>query len=112
MKLDDFLITSDVSIRDAMIRISDTSYRTLFVVGSKRLLQGSITEGDILRFLMNGGVLSAAVSQAMNTNPVRSNFPLVAPKFIETSKSHGLILLPIVDELNRVTEIQSLWEFL
>lgn len=95
-----------------MMRINATNLRTLFVIDSQSLLKGSLTEGDVLRFLMNGGVLSSKVSQAMNTNPVRSDSVLDRQKFIGLSKKHGLLLLPIVDELNRVTSVQSLWELL
>lgn len=112
MNVDDFLISKDISVREAMLRINSTHHRTLFVVNSRRLLQGSVTEGDILRFLMNGGVLSAKITQAMHTNPVRSNYLLDDASLIETSKRHGLILLPIVDKVNQVTDIQSLWEVL
>lgn len=112
MKIEDFLVTQELMVRDAMLQINSTSHRTLFVVDSNRLLKGSVTEGDILRFLMNGGVLSATVSQVMNTNPVRSFSHLDVQNFLETSKKYGLILLPIVNELNQVTDIQSLWELL
>lgn len=53
-KLKSLLIPTDITIKQAMQKLSETQERILFVVDKKDKLLGTITDGDIRRGLING----------------------------------------------------------
>ncbi len=55
-------------ILSAIDRIESSRFQTVFIVNHDGYLQGIITNGDLRRFLINGGTTSAAVTECMNQN--------------------------------------------
>lgn len=68
-RLNSFIGEESLTILDAMGKIDENSKGILFIVDENKKLIGSITDGDIRRWLMNSGGLSASVIAAMNKNP-------------------------------------------
>lgn len=68
MKLVDVVIESGASVKEAMIKINDLCESFLVLVDSDFKLHGVITDGDIRRYLINGGSINDAVINAANTN--------------------------------------------
>lgn len=65
-----FLITPNFSIKDAMRRIGRTGERILFVVNEKNQLLGSLTDGDIRRWVLGEGELTSTIENACNKEPI------------------------------------------
>ncbi len=57
-------------ILDAMRMIDKNAYGFLYVVDDNDSLVGCLTDGNIRRWIINGGSLDAFVSCAMNPNPI------------------------------------------
>lgn len=102
--LEMFLVNASVSIVEAMKKIDENTQGILFIVDEKRHLIGSVTDGDIRRWLIKTGELSAKVLQFMNA----------APKYLcsgdrDKAKSYmreyRLRALPILDSDRNVKEI-------
>lgn len=68
-RLNSFIGNESLSIVDAMGKIDENSKGILFIVNENKRLIGSVTDGDIRRWLMNSGELSASVVSAMNKMP-------------------------------------------
>lgn len=109
-ELDKYLISPEKSISEAIEKITRTKLRTLFVCNQERQLMGTLTEGDVLRFLLSGGVVFSPVLTAMNPNPIKSQRFLNSSELLNLAKLNGLIMLPIVDAKNRIVQTQSIWE--
>lgn len=67
--LKSFITTSTISVVEAMEKIDKNTKGILFVVNDIQQLIGSITDGDIRRWLIKTGDLNASMEKYMNSNP-------------------------------------------
>lgn len=63
-----YLINENVKLIDAMKNLSDIGSKILFVTDGAKLL-GTLTDGDIRRYLINKGDLNQIVAKIANFNP-------------------------------------------
>lgn len=65
-----YIISNTASIREALNALNKLSndILTLFVVNEREEMIGTLTDGDIRRWLIEGGTLEEPVSKAMNRN--------------------------------------------
>ena len=100
------LISDDISIIDAFKRLDETAGKALLVVGAENILLGSLTDGDIRRYLLSGNRLEDNISGAFKRNPI---FILDEEYSVETARKillrYKLSLLPIVDKTHRVVNV-------
>ena len=66
LTLSDYLISSDSSIRDALLCIDKSGAGICIVVDTDKHLLGIATDGDIRRFLIEGQDISLPIVEAMN----------------------------------------------
>jgi D-glycero-alpha-D-manno-heptose-7-phosphate kinase len=59
-------VNSDTAVLEAVGKIESTRFQIVFVLENDRKLIGIITNGDLRRFLLNGGTTDAHVSECMN----------------------------------------------
>lgn len=65
-KLRSILISSDISVKEAMQKLDDTAERILFVVEKGDKLVGTITDGDIRRGIIHGVAFKDQVGKIMH----------------------------------------------
>jgi len=100
VQLSKFMVSTDCSVVMAMEKIDANARGILFVIDSKKMLIGSLTDGDIRRFILQKGSLKESVSHAMKKDP----FYLCVRDKGEAKREltlRQLKALPIVDE-NRI----------
>jgi len=88
----------------AVDRIESSRFQTVFVADENRRLQGLITNGDLRRFLLNGGTTSAAAADCMNTSfkSVDSN---ASREEILKLLDLGFSLIPKIDKEGRLIDL-------
>lgn len=104
--MEDILIDSSISIREAIKRLDITAKKILIVVEDRKLI-GTVTDGDIRRWILKNGDFSLDVSNIMNTKPTCINI---------SEKEHAKKIMlekqieavPIVDNENRIIDIEFL----
>jgi dTDP-glucose pyrophosphorylase len=64
-----FLVLQTHSIRQAMEQLEKTEEKIVFVADAESRLVGSLTDGDIRRWILSEGDLKAQVLQVCNRNP-------------------------------------------
>jgi len=68
---DDFVfITPSASIVDALKQLDRSAKKVLLVVDANRRLLGTLTDGDIRRYILRTGSLDGSVADAYNAHPV------------------------------------------
>jgi len=106
-QLEKFIGTTTMSIVDAMGKIDVNAKGILFLVDAQGALTGCITDGDIRRWLIKSGDLTASVEHAMTS----------APKFLykeERRTAQGLMkkkdifAVPIVDKEKQIIDVEFL----
>lgn len=106
-----FLIDSNKTIFDALVEIDKISAesQTLFVIDDLCRLQGSLSDGDIRRFLITGGSIYDKVSSAMYCNCAflfEGDEELVAK--LRQLRDNKKTLVPICDKELHVIDIINL----
>jgi perosamine synthetase len=103
-----FLIRCTESLKTALLLINDNQHGIVFVLDKKSALIGSLSDGDIRRYLFRGGQLEAAVDQAMNPNPCRVTVTedfFSYDQLLGAAQASQNILTPVVDSSNKVLRI-------
>ena len=109
MKLVDVVIESGASVKEAMIKINDLCESFLVLVDSNFKLNGVITDGDIRRYLINGGSINDPVINAANTNYKYANINHSKEDMVGFLREQdGVSKLPIVDEANNLVGLYGM----
>ena len=96
LRLEDFLCTGELSIVVAMQRISNNRHGILFITDAEQHLLGSLTDGDIRRWLVKTGDLTAPISKVMFKSPsfvLKNN----KDKALEIMHRKTITALPVLD---------------
>lgn len=97
-----FIGTDSLTVSEAMKKIDSNAYGILFIVNSNNKLLGCITDGDIRRFLLSGGNMTAKAVNAANANPK------IATNIEEARKLYhkrNFIAVPIVNDNHEIVDI-------
>ena len=65
-----FLIHPNTTIKQAMKQLDVTAEKILFVVDNETELIGSLTDGDIRRWILSGGGLEEGIKNVFNRKPI------------------------------------------
>ena len=99
-----FLGSITMTIVEAMQKIDKNTKGILFIVDDKRKLAGSLTDGDIRRWLIKTGSLNALISEAMNHEPCSIKRSEVG-QAINIMRSKSIFALPVLNELGIVEDV-------
>ena len=105
MKLSDFLIDKNKSLKDALQIINGNGKGLCFVVEKIKLL-GVITDGDIRRYLLKETNLDSKVSKVMNQNFVYFHVETETSKIRESLKGK-IKFIPLVDDDFNIVDIAN-----
>ena len=109
MKLIDVAIDSGASVKEAMIQIGDICESFLVLVNSEFKVNGVITDGDIRRYLINGGSIDDAVINAANGNYKYATIKHTKEDMVSfLTEQKGISKLPIVDDANILVGLYGL----
>ena len=70
------------TVKDALKIMDATGQKILFIADSENALLGTLTDGDIRRWILMGRSLRGEVEKAMNANPVyiRNDYQIIVWK--------------------------------
>lgn len=108
-RINNFIGRESLSIVDAMEKIDANSAGILFIIDINNKLTGALTDGDIRRWILNSGNLSADVTNAMNKSPL---FVTVADEDNASTIMHekSITSIPILDTNGCIADIYFLTE--
>ncbi len=99
------IISPDSSIKDALKKLDRTAEKTLFVVDESGVLLGSLTDGDIRRYILKTGKIDGFVWDVCNKNPIAiEKDDLSDNKIKELFLKKKIEVLPVVDGNGRVID--------
>jgi perosamine synthetase len=106
--LENLIVNSSQSIRDAMKAVTLNAHGLCFVTENQRLV-GVATDGDLRRALLNGALLESSIKDAMNTNfvalPVNSTDSVIRKTF-----STSLKMIPLCDDKGHLVDVADLYK--
>ena len=100
MEFIELLIDKSTLIKEAMKKIGQSVPKILFVVDDNKLY-GSLSDGDIRRYLISGGTIMDSVSKACNRDTK------VAKNLIEAKQilSKHFVAIPIIGTDRKIKDI-------
>lgn len=108
-RLSKFTGTASMSILDVMTRIDENARGILFIQDSEGKLLGSVTDGDIRRWIIKAGGLNEAIANIMNPNP-KYIFEEERYRAAYVCKQEKIIALPVVNHDRVIVDIVFLYE--
>ncbi len=100
-----FLIHKNILIEDAISLLDKAGERILFVIDDEERLYGSISDGDIRRWILSEGEMDLTADKLCFKTPsfVRENYEIEEVKKIILDRR--VSALPVLDEQNRIIEL-------
>jgi len=106
-KLKKILIKPGHTIKQALRQMDAMGEKTLLVVDDQELLLGTVTDGDIRKWVLKGKNLTESISNVMNSNPVFLDQKYDRKMAKQLMIKKMLECLPVIDHNKKV--ISALW---
>lgn len=103
MKIEDMLIEQKEFIRVAIKRLEEVRCKVIYVVEQEKLI-GSISDGDIRRYVLNNGDVDLEICNIVNYSPKFLNH-YEKEKIEEIFKGNELYSIPIINYNQEIVEI-------
>ena len=106
----DITVHPNITIKDAMETMGKISEKVLLVVDDEQVLIGTLSDGDIRRYILKGRDLSGTIQDAYQTDPIfvfKDDYNIERIKQILTKNRIGLI--PILHKSRKVANFIT-WE--
>jgi len=100
-----FLVPQDHSIRQAMEQLEKTEEKIVFVVDTESRLIGSLTDGDIRRWILSDGDLKAQVIRVCNRTPCVVQNGFGADQIRAEMIAKNLICIPVVNSSREIIRL-------
>ncbi|MFY9398026.1 MAG: nucleotidyltransferase family protein [Desulfomonilia bacterium] len=104
-EMEKILIHRARNIREAMRQLEENKKRILFVVDDAGRLLGSLADGDIRRWILQEGSLSAPVETACNTSPFIVGEGYDSDLVREAMLDRDITCIPVVDSVRKVVDL-------
>lgn len=102
--LENYTCTEDTTVVEAMTKIDISAKGILFVVTSDGILIGTVTDGDIRRWLIKTADMTAPIKKLMNCSP-KFLFQADQEKAAQLMKEKVITAVPIVNADQKVLDI-------
>lgn len=102
------LLSRDATLQNAIELLGAASLRIVLVVSEDGVLLGTITDGDARRALLAGKKMSVPVTMVMETRPYTIKECTTRQAAIRLMRDRDLLHLPVLDDLGRVTGLETL----
>ena len=108
MSFDKFVMSKDISLREACIKIQLNDCRAVVIVENGKLF-GLISEGDILRAFIDGALPSMSIEPYINISPIKISYddPERQRTFLK-EYFNGITIIPTVKENGELVGILTI----
>lgn len=104
-----FLINEDLPLRKAMKWMSDFGKKNLFIVNKKNILLGSLSDGDIRKWILSCGSLNDQVRKIINRKPKTVNNGYKVEEVKKIMLKHLIGSVPVISSDGIVEDVLT-WE--
>lgn len=112
--LSSLLISQTLTIKEAIQRLNDTAQKILFVVDPREKLLGTITDGDIRRYIIKGATLTTSVATVMKKNFIflSNDAPQVVQEAKLLMQQHMIEHIPVINSEGVIVDVLLWLDFL
>ncbi|MFC3285524.1 nucleotidyltransferase family protein [Litchfieldella rifensis] len=109
MMLDSLLIGEERKVLEALYQLEETQRKILFVTDEGRRLLGTLTDGDVRRWILGGGNLDGVVGDVCNRSPHVVHECHDAAELKNTMLDQHISSVPVLDAEGRIVDV-LFWE--
>lgn len=106
MQLNNFLISENASLREALLLIERNNHGIILTTGTTDAVTGLATDGDIRRMLLENGSLDDAIALCANAEFVWED-PAATRESLMKKLDHRIRVIPLLDDSRRLVGIVS-----
>lgn len=103
--IEQFLVHISESTLSCMKKLDANAHKILFVVDDNQTLVGSVTDGDIRRWILAGNDLNDEISKVCHKNPITSDNDYSHSELKEKMLSNKLECIPILDVSRKIESV-------
>jgi len=104
-ELKQFLINKEESVLTSMKRLDENAHKVLFVVDENEALIGSLTDGDIRRWILSDNKLSEQVHKVCHKSPSYVSEDYSYEKVKDIMLTKNIESVPVVSSSNKVRNV-------
>jgi dTDP-glucose pyrophosphorylase len=104
----DVLIDENSTVKESMKKLNEVASRILFVVSENNHFLGSLTDGDIRRFILSNGALDSKIIEACNKNCFKIHKGFDIEKVLLQMDELDIIHAPIIDDEDSIIDVFTL----
>ncbi len=105
--LPSFIINETESIKDAMKKIDENTLQFVMVANLELKLLGTLTDGDIRRYLLSDKSINSNVTNAMNRNPIYAQTGFDKEIYLKIMDDNSIKSLPILNEKKQIVGLET-----
>lgn len=102
-----FLIKKDISVRQSMKRMKEVGEKVLFIIDDNNRLYGSLSDGDIRKWILGGGQLTTEIFRLCNTKPKFVDMNYDIEKVKQLMLKLKIETIPVIDKNKEIKDILS-----
>jgi len=91
------IVNENSTVLDAIDEINKKQGEGIVVLDGNRNILGTLTDGDVRRFILSGGSIKSNIKLALNKNPVIYNQSASVDELNEALSRFDIKLIPLVD---------------
>lgn len=103
-------IKKSATIKDAIESLNTSSMRICILVDERKVLLGTISDGDIRRGLLKGFSLDSNVENIVRKDPIVCSPEILLENVESLMRKSGILQVPIVDKQNIVCGMHNLFD--
>jgi dTDP-glucose pyrophosphorylase len=104
--MNELIVLSDITIKQAMKKLSTSGEKCLIVTDNKNLLLGTLSDGDLRKAILKGAEIGDSIASIYHSTPnvlVKGMYNLEQAKGIFLKNKFDLI--PLVDHIGKVVDV-------
>lgn len=104
-KLQQLLVNEEESVLTSMKKLDENAHKVLFVINKSETLIGSLTDGDIRRWILSGKELSDQVREVCNNSPIFVNEGYSNQEVKDLMLSKNIECIPVLSNKNIIKDV-------
>jgi dTDP-glucose pyrophosphorylase len=106
------IIHPNKTIKDAIEILEHGGSRIALVVSKDGVLEGTVTDGDVRRALINGRSLDCLISHVMNPKPLIAKTSDSREELLIRMKNEKILHMPFVNDTNQLCGLETLQQLI
>lgn len=103
------LVSPAITVKEAMRQMDKAGEKTLFVTDERDVLLGSLSDGDIRRWVLADGNLSSTVGHIFHKDPIKVRVSYKKDTVKDLMLTNKIESIPVVDEEDVIMDV-LLWD--